>query len=92
VEPAPDRVPLAHGAGATDEDEESSLEGVLCGVLITQDRPADAKYHRAMSLHQGRERQLGGLIAAGRESAQQLVVGQPTDRTEIEEGTKVPVS
>jgi hypothetical protein len=50
VEPTPYRVLFAYGARTANEDEERSLEGILCGVLIAQDRPANAEHHRAMAL------------------------------------------
>jgi hypothetical protein len=79
-----------YGARAANEDEERSLEGVLRGVIIAQDRLANAKHHRTMALSQRRERQLGCFTAAGRKSAQQFAVRQPTNHTNIEEGAKVP--
>ena len=76
VEPAPDRFPVADGGGAADEDQEGGLEGVLGVVLVAEDRTADAEDHRPVTLEQGGERRLRGLVAAVGEPAQELGVGQ----------------
>ena len=80
VQPARDRVVLPDRAGLPHEGQEGHLEGVLGGVRVVQDAPADAQHHRPVPLDQARKAASPGLIAAGHELLQQLGVGQPADR------------
>jgi hypothetical protein len=67
-------------------------------VVVAEYPPADAEHHRPMALDQGPERQLRGLIPAGRELLEQLGVRQFPDlshaeqRVEILEGDAFPPS
>ena len=54
-------------------------------VAIAQELPADAQDHRPMPLDQGGERSLPREVAAGRESLQELDVGQVRGGTDLEE-------
>ena len=53
-------------------------------------RAADAEDHRPVPLQQGRERQLRGVIAPGREPLEELRVGQPADGTRDQERADRP--
>ena len=58
VEPAVDRLSASDRAGPRGEHEEGGLEGVVGGVRVVEDRPADAADHRPVPPHQGLEGRL----------------------------------
>ena len=58
-------------------------------MLVAYDGQADAPDHRLVPLDQGREGQLGRLVGIGRESFQELAVGQVPDGPEIIEGSEL---
>jgi hypothetical protein len=61
------------------------LKGILGLILVVEDLTADAKHHRPVPLHQGRECGLGGHPAFRPESLQQLGIRQPDHRPHAKE-------
>ena len=91
MEPGTKRVLNPERPGLLDQDQKRGLEGVLGIVMVSQGLPADAQNHRAVTLDQGGEGQLGGLATPGQESLQELPVGQLADRPQIEQSSKPPL-
>jgi hypothetical protein len=86
VEPATKRLLLANSGGATSENQESGLESVLGGVLISQNSAANAEYHRAVPTNQHRERR---PIAASDETAEAFAVGGRSRSVRVRETANV---
>ena len=61
-------------------------------VLVAQDGQAHSPDHRLMPLDQRREGQLGYLACVGRESFQELAVGQVADGSDVVEGLEADES
>jgi hypothetical protein len=74
VEPARQGLPLADRRRLAGEDGEGGLEGVLGGVVVAQNGPANAVDHRPVPPHQRLE---GRLVAPGRKGVQAVAVGRP---------------
>ena len=89
VEPARNRVALAHRAGPSDQHEERGLERILRIVRITEDLPADPQDHRSVPVYQGREARLRGLLVSRQERFQKLPVGQVPDHAQVAECGKL---
>ena len=87
VEPAPQHLPVADGAGLAGEDQKRGLEGVLSVVGIVQYAPADAQYHRPVRPHDGLE---CSLIAVRHESLQQPPLAGPDHRPIFEKALDAP--
>ena len=83
IKPMSEQLRPADRAGPPRQDQERGLEGVLGGVPVAQDLPADAQHHRPVAADQGRERDLGQLVAMGVESRQQLTVAHPRNRSRV---------
>jgi hypothetical protein len=86
MKPARERFSLSNQTGVAEEDHEGRLESVFGFMLVAQYRPANAQYHRAVPLDEGRECHFGRFAATGVEQGEQLPVGQPPNRPEHEEG------
>ena len=84
MEPRPQRIAHPEPPGLLHQNQKGGLKRILTVVRIDQDAPAYPQDHRPMSFDQGRERQFGGLAAAGREPLQELTIGQLADRPQIE--------
>ena len=89
VQPAREGVAASERLGPGDEDEERRLEGVVGVIGVGQDPPADPVNHRPVPLDDRGEGQLGELAVAGQESLEELVVGQPGHRPDVEERAEV---
>ena len=85
MEPRAERVVDPERAAFEHEHQECGLQGVLGFMVIPEDTPAGAQHHGAVPLDQRRKRQLGRLVAAGREPFQELPVGQPGGNTVAEQ-------
>ena len=90
VQPGAERIAHPEPAGPLHQDQERGLERILDVVVVRQYAPADPHDHRPVTLDQDREGQLGGLAPLGRESLQELTVGQLADRTDVEERPELP--
>jgi hypothetical protein len=90
MEPGAQGVAHPEAAGLPDQDEEGGLEGVVRVVRVVEHAPADAEDHRPVPLDQGREGQLRGLAAAGREPLQELAVSQLPGRPDVVERADLP--
>ena len=77
----PTECALADRSGLAHQDQESRLERVLHIVRVAEDAAADPQHHRPVTPHQRRERDLGRLVAPGRESLEELRIGQVRDDT-----------
>ena len=89
MEPGPQRVPHPERSRLADQDEEGGLEGIFRLMLVAYDGQADAPDHRLVPLDQRREGQLGHLVRIGRESFQELAVGQVPDGPDVVEGSEL---
>ena len=76
VEPATDRGSLVDRSGLAHQDQEGRLERVFHVVRVVEDPTADSQHHRPMPPHQRRERELGRIVATGRELLEELRIGQ----------------
>ncbi len=83
MEPGPQRVAHPERSCLANQDEEGGLKGIFRLMLIANDGQANAPDHRFMPLDERREGQLGYLIRIGRESFQELAVGQGANGPEI---------
>jgi hypothetical protein len=89
-QPVTYRASVADRARLARQCQPGGLECVLCVVLVAQDAPADAPYHRSMTRHKRCEGQLGRLAPQGRELLEQRAVAQPGLRPHAEEGMDLP--
>ena len=80
VEPAPERITDADRPGATGQDQEGGLEGVVGVGRVEQGPAADAPDQRAVPGHESFERHLRRAPAARREPGDEFAVGQARDR------------
>src|SRR5262249_48139380 len=67
------------------QNQEGRLKGILGLVLVAQGRPADPQDHRAVTLYERRERDLGCMTAPGGKPLQKLAIAQPGDCPFVEE-------
>ena len=90
MEPPPERIVHADLRGLAGQHEEHRLERIRRGVVVAQHPAADAQDHRAVPLHQRRERRLGrGDILPAEEPRQQLGIRQPADGADVEQRLQV---
>ncbi len=89
IEPWPQRVLHPKRSRLADQDEEGRLKGIFRLVLIANDGQADAPDHRLVPLDKRRKGQLGHLVRIGRESFQELAVGQVSDGPDVIEGSEL---
>ena len=82
-QPGGDRPIPIDPAESTDQHQEGRLEGVA-GIVVAEDRPADAQNHRPVPLDQDRERR---LVTPSAESVQQ--VRRPTPPARSRRGTEL---
>src|SRR5262245_19870744 len=59
-------------AGFAGQDNESSLVGILCVVVVAEDALTDAQHHRAVAIYKDAE---GGFVVLASELSEQFVVG-----------------
>ena len=84
IKPTPDRLLMADGSDATDEDQERRLERVLGVVRVMKPVATDAQDHRTVAEDEDLESRLGRRVATAGEPLQQLTVGQPGGRPDVE--------
>jgi hypothetical protein len=89
VKPGPERFLNPEVAGLLDQDEKGCLERVLRLMGVVKLGAAHAQDHGPVPLDESGERQLGGLGACGRESLEQLAVGQVSNRAVLEKRHKL---
>ena len=90
VQPVAQQVGVADRPRLAGQDEEDGLEGVLGMVMVAQELSADAQNHRPVPRHQRSEGGFAGGIAAVVEPLDELAVGEPGDRTAVEERLDLP--
>ena len=83
VQPATERVLHPERPRLAGQHEEGGLEGVLGGMLVAEDAPADAEDHRPVPLHQGLEGRLGAVLVPGGEPLQELGIRQPGECAQV---------
>jgi hypothetical protein len=86
VQPARQRLATPERANSRHQDEERGLEGVVRLVGVVEDAPADAEDHRAVTLDERGEGELGRLAVASGEAVEELRVGQSGHRADVEQG------
>ncbi len=88
-QPTGQRVAPADRTGPPGEHQERHLGGVLSIVRVVEHIVADAEDHRAVPFDQGRERDLGDPAAPGDVPLQQLGVGHPDERADLEKRPEI---
>ena len=72
MEPAGDSFPPVERVGLANEDQKSSLQGVIGVIHIAEFAPTNGPHHGSMAMYQGRE---GGPVSLVDEPIDELAVG-----------------
>jgi hypothetical protein len=86
MKPGTDGVANPERAGLAYEDEKSGLEGITGVVFVAKDSAARAPDQWPVPLNQRGERGLGRFAIALRKPLEQLPIGDPSERADLEEG------
>ena len=96
IKPAAERPIHTHRSGLADENEKRGLEGILRLVTIAEHTAADPPDHCPMAIQKRREGHFRRCRCVGRFSppgvvlVEELAIGKPRRRPDLEQGSQLP--
>jgi hypothetical protein len=84
MEPARHRIQSTDRACSSGQSEKCRLKGILGPVVVAENLPAEALYHRAVTLDQRLKRRFGAVARPVPEAIEQRPIRQPGQRAGAE--------